>query len=80
MIRVLLTMLVKALLETACVLLAVAAVMLVFSFRIGRRLVTTTDDPLERLSARAVQLSSFFPRREPVPVPDVMEDEEYDDA
>ena len=64
MIRVLLTMLVKALLETACVLLAVAAVMLVFSFRIGRRLVTTTEDPLERLSSRAVQLSSFFPRRE----------------
>ena len=80
MIRVFLTMLVKALLETACVLLAVAAVMLVFSFRIGRRLVTTTDDPLERLSGRAVQLSSFFPRRVPAPVPDVVEDEEYEDA
>ena len=72
MLRVLLTMLVKALLETACVLLAVAAVMLVFSFRIGRRLVTTTDDPLERLSSRAAQLNAFFPRRE-------VEEEETDD-
>ena len=74
MIRVLLTMLVKALLEVAVVFVAVGVVLAVCSFRLGRRLVTTSDDPLERLSARAFQLNALIPRR--APVPDIVEEDE----
>ncbi len=63
MIRILALMLAKALLESAVILLAVAAILMMASFRIGRRLVTTSDDPLERLSGRAAQLNALIPRR-----------------
>ena len=63
MIRAALAMLVRALLECAIVFLAVAAVMLVLSFRLGRRLVTDRPDRLDSLSARALQLNALIPRR-----------------
>lgn len=53
----------KSLLEIGIVFLAVGAVLCVLSFRVGRRLVTTTDDPLERFSARAAQINALVPRR-----------------
>ena len=70
MIRVLLLLVVRTLVETAVVFLAVAAVLLIFSFRIGRRLATTSPDPLDRISGRAVQLAAFFPRRAAASPPD----------
>lgn len=63
MIRVLAVFVARALLESAIILLAVAAVLLVFSFRLGRRLATTSPDRLEQLSGRAAQLATLFPRR-----------------
>lgn len=69
MIKTLLLLLVRALLECAIVFLAVGAVLCVLSFRIGRRLVTDTTDPLERLSGRAAQLNAMFPRK-PVVLPE----------
>ncbi len=62
MIRALATMLVRTLLETAIVFLAVAAVLLVVSYRIGRRVVTTSDGRLERISGRALQLLALIPQ------------------
>lgn len=56
-------MLAKSLLEVGLVFLAVGAVLCVLSFRVGRRLVTTSEDPLERLSARAAQVNKLIPRR-----------------
>lgn len=53
----------KSLLEIGIVFLAVGAVLCVLSFRVGRRLITTSDDPLERISARAAQLNQLIPRR-----------------
>ena len=74
MIKAALVMVARALLETALVLLAVGMVFAVLSFRVGRRLVTTREDPFERLSARASQLNALIPRR-----PVANEEEEMDD-
>lgn len=68
MIKTVLLLLVRALLECAIVFLAVGAVLCVLSFRLGRRLVTTSNDPLERFSARALQVNNLFPRRASDPV------------
>lgn len=75
MIRAAFLMLARALLECAIVFLAVGAVLCVLSFRVGRRLVTTSDDPLERLSARAAQLNQLIPRRRAT----AARDDEYED-
>jgi hypothetical protein len=62
-IKVFVLLLVRALLEAAIIFLAVGALLLVFSYRLGRRLATTSPDPLERMSGRAAQLVTLFPRR-----------------
>ena len=59
----LILLVVRALLEAAIIFFAVAAVLLVFSFRLGRRLATTSPDRLERISARGAQLGTLIPRR-----------------
>lgn len=64
MIRWLAQTLARCLLESAVILLAVAAILLVASFRIGRRVVTTSPDRLETLSGRATQLIRMIPKRE----------------
>ena len=61
-------MLVRVLVEAAIIFFAVAAVLLVFSFRLGRRLATSSPDKLERLSARGAQLVTLIPRRSDVDV------------
>ncbi len=67
MIRWLGVTLARTLLESAVILLAVAAILLVLSYRVGRRVVTTSPDRLETLSGRALQLAALVPRRPPAP-------------
>ncbi len=66
MIRWLAVTLARALLESAVILLAVAAVLMVASYRLGRRVITTSPDRLEGISGRALQLAALIPRRPPV--------------
>ncbi len=67
MIRWLGVTLARTLLESAVILLAVAAILLVLSYRVGRRVVTTSPDRLETLSGRAMQLAALVSRRPPAP-------------
>ncbi len=68
MIRWLATTLARALLESAVILLAVAAVLMVASYRLGRRVITTSPDRLEGISGKALQLAALIPRRPPAPL------------
>ncbi len=78
MIRWLAVTLARTLLESAVILLAVAAILLVLSYRVGRRVVTTSPDRLETLSGRALQLAALIPRRTaPASIPD-LEDWDYE--
>lgn len=63
MLERLLLLLARTLLETAVLFLAVAALLGLLAFRVGRRLVRDGQDPLERLSGRAAVLNGFFPAR-----------------
>lgn len=61
MIRFLATMLLRVLLETALLCFAVALLLLVVSFRIGRHLFTSQPDRLEKLSGQALQAAALLP-------------------
>lgn len=63
MIRAVLLLLARTLFEMAIVALCIGGLLMVLSFRIGRRLITSSPDRLELLSARAAQLNHLIPRR-----------------
>lgn len=58
-------LLVRVLLETAVLFLSVALLLLVFSYRLGRRVVASGPDRFEGLSGKALQALALFPRHAP---------------
>ena len=63
MIARLLALLVRVLLETAMILLVIAALLGMFAFRVGRRtILKDPDGRLERFSGPIAQLLHAFPR------------------